>query len=122
MLSIVGKVAGVVGTVVIETVLTGDDIYRFYKMLEKGTIDEDEFVELVIKRLIVALGTVAGTELGSIAGFAVGGPAGLVIGGILGNILGKFTGRAMGEALVFGRDVVLSLLAWYGNQSHLHTA
>ena len=89
-------------------------------MWDNGNIDEDEFVELVIKRLLVAFGTVAGTELGSIAGFTVGGPVGLVIGGILGNILGKFACRAMGESVVFGRGAVLSLLAQYSNQSHPH--
>ena len=81
------KVGGFAGAAVIEAALTADDIYRFYQMWDNGTIDEDEFVELVIKRLIVALVTVAGTELGSSAGFAVGGPVGLVIGGILGNIM-----------------------------------
>ena len=111
---------GVVGAAIIETALTGDDIYRFYQMWETGAIDEDQFTELVIRRLIVSVGSVVGAECGSVAGFSVAGPVGLFIGGITGNILGKFAGRAMGEAVVFGKDVVLKLLDRYGNQSHLH--
>ena len=88
-------------------------------MMQRGPIDEDEFIELVLKRLLIAVTSVAGAELGSIAGFSVAGPVGLFLGGVLGNILGKLVGRAMGEAVVFGKDVVLALLEKYGG-SHLH--
>ena len=113
------KVGGTVVGGIIEAVFTSDDIYRYYQMMEKGTIDEDEFTELVLKRLLIAVTSVAGAELGSIAGFSVAGPVGLVIGGILGNISGKLAGRVMGEAVVFGKNVVLALLERYGG-SHLH--
>ena len=82
-------------------------------MMERGTIDEDEFIELVLKRLLTAVTSVAGAELGGITGFSEAGPAGLFLGGILGNIFGKLVGRAMGEAAVFGKDVVLALLERY---------
>ena len=113
------KVGSAVAGGIIEAVLTSDDVYRYYQMMQKGTIDEDEFIELVFKCLLIALTSVAGTELGSIAGFSVAGPVGLFLGGLLGNILGKLAGRAMGEAVVFGKDVVLALLERYGG-SHFH--
>ena len=113
------QVGGVIVGGIIEAVFTSDDIYRYYQMMKRGTIDEDKFTELVLKRLFIAITSVAGVELGSIAGFSVAGPVGLVIGGILGNISGKLAGRAMGEAVVFGKDVVLALLKRYGG-AHLH--
>ena len=112
------KVGGAVAGGIIETVFTSDDIYRYYQMMQRGTINDDEFIELVIKRLLIAVTSVAGAQLGKIAGFAVAGPVGLFLGGILGNISGRLVGRAMGEAVVFGKDVVLELLERYG--SHLH--
>ena len=113
------KVGSAVTGCIIEAVLTSDDVYRYYQMMQKGAIDEDEFIELVLKRLLIAVTSVAGAELGGIAGFSVAGPVGLFLGGILGNIFGKLVGRAMGEAVVFGKDVVLALLERYGG-SHFH--
>ena len=112
------KYGGPAASGIIEAVFTSDNIYRYYQMMQRGTIDEDEFIELVLKRLLIAVTSVAGAELGSIAGFSVAGPVGLFLGGILGNISGRLLGRAMGEAVVFGKDVVLALLERYG--SHLH--
>ena len=113
------KGCGAIACGIIEAVFTGDDVYRYYQMMQRGSIDEDEFIELVLKRLLIAVTSVAGAELGSIGGFSVAGPVGLFLGGILGNILGKLVWRAMGEAVVFGKDVVLALLERYGG-SHLH--
>ena len=113
------KAGGAVVGGIIELVFTGEDIYRFYQKLENEEIDEDEFNNLVCKRIIIAVIGVVGGELGSIAGLSFGGPVGMVIGGIFGNIFGKLAGRAMGEAVVFGKDVVLALLERYGG-SHLH--
>ena len=113
------KGVGAIAGGIIEAVFTSDDVYRYYEMMQRGTIDEDEFIELVLKRLLIALTSVVGAELGSIAGFSVVGPVGLFLGGIFGNILGKLVGRAMGEAVVFGKDVVLALLERYGG-SHRH--
>ena len=103
-------VAGVVVAGAIEAAFTVEDFFRFYKMLDEGVIDEDEFYELAIKRLMVALFTVAGSELGPIVAFSVSGPSGMFIGAILGNIFGKLAGRAVGEVVVFGKNILLTLL------------
>ena len=103
-------------------VLSTDDIKRYYQMLLQGTLDEDEFVEVVLKRLLVALTSVAGSELGRILGFSVAGPVGLFLGGILGNMFGKLVGRAMGKAVVFYKDVVLELLGRYGGSYLYNTS
>ena len=113
------KYGGRAASGIIEAVFTSDDIYRYYHMMQRGTIDEDEFIELVLKRLLIAVTSVAGAELGSIAGFSVAGSVGLFLVGIFGNIFRKLVGRAMGEAVVFGKDVVLYLLGKYLG-SHLH--
>ena len=93
---------GVAGGI-IEAVFTSDDIYRYYQMMERGTIDENEFTKLVLKRLLTAVTSAAGVELDAIAGVSEAGPAELFLGGILGNIFGKLIGRAMGKAVVFGK-------------------
>ena len=110
-----------------EAVFTSEDIYRFYQMMQRGTIDEDEFIKFVLKRLLIAvtsvfgakLGNEVGAELGRMAGFYVAGAVGFILGGILGNITGRLYGRALGEEIVSHKDAVLALLKRYGG-SHLH--
>ena len=102
--------------------LSIDDIKRYYQMLLQGTLDEDEFVEVVLKRLLIALTSVAGAELGRILGFSVAGPVGLFLGGILGNMFGKLVGRVMGKVVVFYKDVVLKLLGRYGGSYLYNTS
>ena len=105
--------AGIIGSDIIEVALSIDDIKRYYQMLQKRQINEDQFVEEVLKQLLIRLISVAGTELGRILGFSVAGPVGLFLGGILGNIFGKLVGRAIGNAVVFYKDVVCELLRRY---------
>ena len=122
---ILGKVihaGGVIGSDIIEVALSIDDIKRYYQMLLQGTLDEDEFVKVVLKRLLIALTSVAGAELGRILGFSVAGPVGLFLGGILGNMFGKLVGRAMGKAVVFYKDVVLEPLGRYGGSYLYNTS
>ena len=113
---------GIIGSGIIEVVLSADDIYHYYQMMLQGTLTEDEFVEVVLKCLLIALTSVAGAELGKILGFSVAGPVGLFLGGILGNIFGKLVGRAMGKAVVFYKDVVLELMGRYGSSYLYNTA
>ena len=47
-------VGSIVASGTIEAVFTGEDIYRYYQMMQIGTIDEDEFIELILKRLLIA--------------------------------------------------------------------
>ena len=47
--------SGVVAGGIIEAVFTSDGIYHYYQMMERGTIDEDEFTKLVLKRLLIAV-------------------------------------------------------------------
>ena len=125
MFLFLGKVinaGGVIGSGIIEVALSIDDIKRYYQMLQQGTLDEDEFVEVVLKRLLIAVTSVAGAELGRILGFSVAGPMGLFLGGILGNVFGKLVGRAMGKAIVFYKDVVLELLGRYGGSYLYNTS
>ena len=114
------KSGGTIVGGIIEAIFTSKDIFRYYQMMEDGTIDEDEFIELVCKHLLVTLTSVAGKELGRIAGFAVAGRVGKFIGGLLGKIFGGLVGKVMAEVVVFGKDVVMALLEKYGG-SYLYS-
>ena len=105
---------------IIEAIFTSVDIFRYYLMMKDGTIDEDEFIELVCKHLLVTLTSVAGAELCRIAGFAVAGRVGKFIGGLLGKIFGGLVGKVMAEVVLFGKDVVMALLERYGG-SYLYS-
>ena len=94
--------SGIVGTL-IEAVINSHDIYRFYQMLMDGRIDQDQFIELLVERLVIALCA----QLGSLSGFCVASTPGYLIGGILGNIFGRVFGEtATGYVVKFGASVV----------------
>ena len=89
--------------ILIEAIINAHDIYRFYQMMMDGRIDQDQFIELLVERLVMALCA----QMGSLSGFCVGGMPGYLIGGILGNIFGKVFGKiATGYVIKFGASVV----------------
>ena len=108
---VIGRSA--IAGVIIEAVISSHDIYRFYQMMQDGRIDKDQFVDLLFRRIVIALISVVGGELGCVAGFYVAGPAGYFIGGILVNLFGRLIGRAVsGRAVEFGQEVVAYLKSW----------
>ena len=105
---------------IIEEIFPSEEIFRYYQMMDGGTIDEDEFIYLICTHLLATLKSVAGAKLNSIAGFAMAGHVGRFIGEILGRIFHNLKRKVLAEVVLFGKDVVSELLERYSG-SYLYS-